>query len=274
MSKPIIILKAFLTYIALRFGIRPNRHAVWRLDLFVFCIRNKMKIIYECEKFFKIKTLEKFPKIYTIRHYPSSDFSVFKTVRIEEQYDFKEDIFNGKAVKYIIDAGSNVGYSTMYFKEKYQSSWIIAIEPSLDNIKVFETNIIDNNLKNVTIENKGLWFKETDLYLDLGFRDGREHSIRTLPTYSSDKTVIKTTTLALLLEKYNWNNIDILKIDIEGAEKYIFADEDVEKVLQKTKLLAIEIHDELKCREDIMQKINKYFNTIYQNGELTIAYNK
>jgi len=69
--------------------------------------------------------------------------------------------------------------------------------------------------------------------------------------------------------------IDILKIDVEGAEKVLFEDiKYATQFLKKVKFIAIEIHDELDLRTKIYHafRINNYF--YYNSGELTIAVNR
>lgn len=62
-----------------------------------------------------------------------------------------------------------------------------------------------------------------------------------------------------IMKEYAINGIDILKIDIEGAEKEVFAF-DYENWLPKTKILIIELHDHMKkgCSKSVFQAISQY----------------
>jgi hypothetical protein len=44
------------------------------------------------------------------------------------------------------------------------------------------------------------------------------------------------------MEKYELENIDMLKIDIEGAEKFIFSNPEINRWLSSTNLIEIEVH--------------------------------
>ena len=69
--------------------------------------------------------------------------------------------------------------------------------------------------------------------------------------------------------------IDILKMDIEGSEKILFADGAyAARFLKKVRCLAIEIHDEFECRESIYETlaINGFF--YYNIKDMTIAINR
>jgi FkbM family methyltransferase len=51
---------------------------------------------------------------------------------------------------FIIDAGAQIGMSTLYFKKQYPGAEIVAIEPNTINFKLLEENIWENQLDNVT----------------------------------------------------------------------------------------------------------------------------
>ena len=66
----------------------------------------------------------------------------------------------------------------------------------------------------------------------------------------------------------------MLKIDIEGAERFIF-DESVNlDYLDKIKIIVIEIHDEFDIREDIYKVLKNNNYLLIESGELTTAINK
>ena len=75
----------------------------------------------------------------------------------KEYHTLKREIFNDeiysfenlKNVESIIDIGSHIGLSIVYFKEKYPNSNIISFEPNPINFELLEKNIFENNLKNV-----------------------------------------------------------------------------------------------------------------------------
>ena len=68
-------------------------------------------------------------------------------------------------------------------------------------------------------------------------------------------------------------NKDILKIDIEGAERFIFDDRASQDFLDKTRVLVIEIHDEFNIRSSIYKELRKRGFSIVEQGELTLGVN-
>jgi FkbM family methyltransferase len=263
-----IYLKAILTYLKLKLKLNPNRHNIWRLDFIIFCFKNNIKIVSETKKSFIVKYKLNDNLFFEIRHYPSSDFSVFNTVIIKKQYDIQLD-----NPKYIIDAGANVGYTALYLTDKFQSSKIISIEPFSENANMIKNHIKLNNLQNIILLEKALWHKEENLNLDFTYRDCREHAVRTIAdTNNTNGLVINTITLDQIFNTYNINQLDFLKIDIEGSEKQIFEDYNpINEILKNTTTIAIEIHDEVASRENIETILKNNFIKVYNLGELTIA---
>ena len=79
----------------------------------------------------------------------------------------------------------------------------------------------------------------------------------------------------MLLLAHPDNKIDILKIDIEGAEKEVFSD-NIDGWLKKTKLVIIELHEESKpgCINAVETAMRKYnFQLFLEKGENLIYLN-
>jgi hypothetical protein len=78
-----------------------------------------------------------------------------------------------------------------------------------------------------------------------------------------------------LMKEAGWDQIDLLKIDIEGAERYLFAnDETAAQTLRNAKFIAIEIHDQFRIRPRIYNCLDKFGFDYFDDGELTIGRNK
>lgn len=206
----------------------------------------------------------------------SSDTLVFNQIVFEKEYDSLIDLFNEKNISLdnMIDAGANIGLTSIYFKAYYPNLKIIALEPSKDTFKRLSINIEKNDLSRVTLLQKGLWNKTTRLKEDRTFRDGQDWSFRLVEANEKEEVLFETTTVPEILMEYGIGVIDFLKMDIEGGEKTIFEGSSDLSWLKKVKVIAIEIHDEFNCRNQVEASlINAGFEITY-SGELTIGVNK
>ena len=116
--------------------------------------------------------------------------------------------------------------------------------------------LYDSNSNNSSIFDLSVLFCELELFLSNNsnnkykienkFRDGLDWSTTTI--LDPNGKVNSITIEEIFIEK-KWDFIDLLKIDIEGAEAEIFKSE--VNFLSKTRVIAVEVHDEFISRIEI-----------------------
>jgi FkbM family methyltransferase len=136
----------------------------------------------------------------------------------------------------IIDAGANIGLSTIYFKEKYPGAIITSIEPDAEVYRCLQQNIVRHNLEGINLINKALWNQKTKLVFRPDGADGGKLDHERIGD-SSDSYIVDT---ILLSEIIGERKIDMLKIDIEGAESNVIIES--ESFLTNVKNIFIEYH--------------------------------
>ncbi|MEN2400339.1 FkbM family methyltransferase [Flavobacterium sp. MC2016-06] len=209
-----------------------------------------------------------------------SDYSVFNQIFKDEEYKTVSSILKNNEESSIyktvlIDAGANVGYATIYLNHIFNFDKIICIEPSKSNFELLKKNIdlLNSSKTNeiVLLENALAARKDLSFTIANDFRDGKDWSITTLENKVGN---IKGITLNEIIEKNNLDEITILKIDIEGAERFIFEKTTNLSFLNMTKIIVIEIHDEFNIRKEIYQILRDNNFLLIESGEVTIGVNK
>ena len=158
--------------------------------------------------------------------------------------------------KLILDCGGNIGAAAVYFANKYPGVKIYSVEPERDNFKLLTFNTAFYG--NIHPIKSALWDKETFIRVeDRGFG---KWGFMTFETTADDPAAFRTTTVSKLLAESGFDEIDLLKIDIEGAEKEVFSAPDVDEWLPKVKVLTIELHDRMKrgCSYELFKAVSKY----------------
>lgn len=142
----------------------------------------------------------------------------------------------------VVDIGAHKAYFSIFAaRNTASSSTIIAVEPDPDNQHWLQLNLKANNCQMVKIEAAALNAKDEPVALYSG--NSVNHSIvggEPSETRHS-KRQVKGITIMSLMEKYNLQHIDFLKMDCEGAE-YIMLDWPAD-VFQKIKVISLEFHD-------------------------------
>lgn len=141
----------------------------------------------------------------------------------------------------IVDAGANIGLATLYYAQEYPEAKIISIEPEHSNFQLLKRNCA--SLPNVTLIEGALWDKETSLAIQDAKAEKWGFSVaESSATPSTESPEIKAVTIPSLLSKFDRPRIDILKLDIEGAEYMLFKN-NAESWLGAVEQIVIELHD-------------------------------
>jgi FkbM family methyltransferase len=223
-------------------------------------------------------------KAYTIKlRDNTSDFFIFSQIFIRKDYK----LFFDEVIKEIdlerqvniIDAGANIGLATLYFYAYIPNSIIIMLEPEKNNFEILEYNIKQNipDNQNIIPLKAALWYEDTQLEIGNEFRD-KSHcafTVSTVTGLTNNELLTNAYSLSSIMKKYQLEGIDILKMDIEGAEKDIFKYKDeIDYFLPKCKFVAIEVHEEFIKEKEILDILESHnFSVQPHSGEYMIAKN-
>lgn len=210
-----------------------------------------------------------------IRNRSHSDYKVFVQIFKHKEYEIIVNLLtqNGfiKDEFIMLDVGANIGLTSMYFARIFNNHQIYCVEPSGENINILKKNV-ELNKFNFGIYQKAIC-ERSGLKFDISnnFRDNKDWS---LTTSESDTGEIEGITINEIINQNKLSFITFLKIDVEGAERFIFEENVDLSYLRITKIISVEIHDEYDIRETICNLL--IFNNfiIFNIGELTIGINK
>jgi FkbM family methyltransferase len=190
----------------------------------------------------------------------TSDRPTFSKIFVDQEYAIDLNI----TPRLIIDGGANVGYAAIFFARRYPHASIVAVEPEPQNFRLLERNTAA--YPNVHRLNKGLWPRDT--YLAIENLTAAPDAFRVRETDRPDNA-ITATTIDRILREAGTDMIDVLKLDIEGTEKELFADPGSEQWLRRTNVLIIELHDRFKpgCSQAFEQAVAKHPFRRIQVGE-------
>ncbi len=143
-----------------------------------------------------------------------------------------------RPIRRIIDAGANIGDETLRFRHAFPLATVVAIEPEASNLSILRLNFESD--PNVTIVAGGLWPLTGRLRL-VNQEDSGNESFQVAVANDIDPSIDAYSVLSIL-EKMNWHELDILKLDIEGAEKALFS-ENTESWINRVSAIIIEVAD-------------------------------
>lgn len=181
----------------------------------------------------------------------TTDSKVFREVFLFKEYDFKLDF----SPRVIIDAGANIGLASVFFNAKFPGATIYAIEPDKSNFDTLVNNV--TRYSNVVPVQSALWSSVT--FLKIKNKDSDTWAFEVEEVSSDDLEGFKAVSISSIMNDYSIETIDLLKLDIEGAEREVFLT-NFEYWLPRTKVIIIELHDWLKegCSRAFFSTVSKY----------------
>jgi FkbM family methyltransferase len=175
-------------------------------------------------------------------------------------------------VRVIIDAGANIGDETLRFRYFHPEAEIVAIEPDSGNFAILCKNVgTDINIK---LLKSGLWSHECKLRVIKGA------SVQAFHVEEVDDEPeagdVEAVSISSIMSRYSFDEIDILKMDIEGAENEVFSSPDIESWIDRVKVLIFECPDSDRpgTTQRIFEKIAGLNFTCHIHGECFVLIRK
>lgn len=209
----------------------------------------------------KINLKNQFSKIFEFNHekifgfninFPEYSYfrSLFYEIFVAKSYYF----FTEKKDPVIIDCGGNIGMSVLFFKYVYPNSKIIVFEPWKETFEYLKKNV--EKFDDVIIKNAALSNANGKINLYSPKKVGSGDT--TIFQNESEKfSKVNTQEVeSLKLSKFIDGFIDLLKLDIEGAEGIVVKDLDSEKKLNKIKNIVMEYHYNRSSENDLVDILN------------------
>lgn len=168
----------------------------------------------------------------------SSDVHVLWQVFGIRQYAFQLPFIPAT----IVDAGANVGYASLFFAMVYPQAQILAVEPESNNCRIAKRNCLA--FPQVTIIESALWPSNEALQFTSDHAESWSYQVEPFDGYGQQMKAITPTTMSQIISYFPQNEIDLLKLDIEGAERALFETEP-ERWLDNVKSLSVECHDQI-----------------------------
>jgi FkbM family methyltransferase len=187
-----------------------------------------------------------------ILNYHVKGFDFFDTaVLFQEIYIYQQYFFQtSEAAPWIIDCGSHIGLSILYFKALYPEARVLGFEPAPGTFQVLSENVKNNRLKHIRLENKAVSNEEGKLAF-YGDRSKTSTLIKERGTGESAEVDV------VRLSKYIDRKVSFLKLDVEGAEELVLNDLAAADKLRMIQQMIVEYHHHFTGDSDRLSRFLK-----------------
>jgi FkbM family methyltransferase len=185
--------------------------------------------------------------------------SLFNEIFLANVYYFS----TVKKNPFIIDCGSNIGMTILYFKKLYPKSQILGFEPAKGCYELLKSNIFLNHLDHVKVVQKALSNKRGICYFtdsSYGKGSGMAHLVAKPHKRVVDSYFVKCD----LLSRYISKPVDFLKMDIEGGEFKVFQDLNTTGKIKLVKEMVVEVHIYVSSNPN--DDLAQFFKILEKNG--------
>lgn len=179
-----------------------------------------------------------------------SDHAIFWQCMVMEQYAidhfphierlqaaYRKAVATGKP-PVIIDCGGNIGLSVLWFARRFPEARIVVAEPDNENYELLKRNTAHLHDRVYTVQG-GVWPKRG--YLRIINPDSGAAAFRVECSDENSPSSLRAYTLDELHQLGGGGELLIVKVDIEGSQKHLFA-ENTDWVA-KTHLITLELDD-------------------------------
>ena len=157
----------------------------------------------------------------------------FDEIFVKHALDFQ----TASASPRILDCGANIGAASLYFKRRYPGARVTAYEADPELYAMTKRNLERNRAADVEVVHAALWTSTGHVTFraegsDSGMVDGLSGAV--------DAAGVSVPSLRMrdVLER---ERVDLLKLDIEGAEGAVLAD--CEPVLDRVNAIVMDVHE-------------------------------
>lgn len=200
----------------------------------------------------------------------SSDIAVFHQIFIGQEYACLRKL---EEPSLVLDLGANVGFSAAYFLSAFPKARVVVVEPDERNLEMCKVNLAPYGDR-VMLLHGAVWSRSTILRLSKGtFGDGLEWATQVAESIEDEETSagVQAWDVGSLIEISGAATVDLLKVDIEGAELTVFG-ASAGSWLHKVRNICIELHGE-DCEEVFFAALQDFDYELEYSDELTICRN-
>jgi FkbM family methyltransferase len=146
----------------------------------------------------------------------TDDFFAFQEIFVYHYYDHPL----GEPAT-ILDLGANCGYATLLLAARYPGARIASVEPHTSNLAALRLNLQLNSVPATIIAGAATL---DDGPVTLFGKKSLDHTLMRGGGANPENTItVRGFSIPTLMNQLGWDQIDVLKIDIEGYESTLFA---------------------------------------------------
>lgn len=166
----------------------------------------------------------------------TADVATFEEVFVAREYDLP---FCNFTPRDIVDLGANIGYASVYFAARWPTANVLSVEPDEQNAQLLEQNT--RRWPRITRLQAAVW--PHPARVSVANPGDASNAYQMCEAPASAEGGVAAYTVPQLMDTLGCEQLDLLKMDVEGAEREILRG--APDWLDRVSVLVIELHDRL-----------------------------
>lgn len=190
----------------------------------------------------------KSPDPLDIRFRPSSN-DIYTLDEVFVQQVYRSTLIACPQPLTMIDLGANIGLSSLYFLRQCPRLRVLAVEPDPHNADLLSENLQSyTSVNRATVLRAAVWATDGPVRFAPPAELGHVNQGYVQESGADTGLEVSGMTPATLIARSGFDTIDILKVDVEGGERHLFAAG--ADWLGRVNCLAVEFHDNSRAESD------------------------
>lgn len=165
---------------------------------------------------------------------------MFEEIFVREEYRFEPT-----DAPFVADCGANVGVALAWFKAVAPRARVVCFEPDPETCRLLEDNVLRNGWSGVEVVNAAVSDREGEL--DLSGEAGSPMMTTRAGVWGGGTRPVR----AVRLSRWISGEADLVKLDVEGAERAVIEDLAATGALGRVRRLAIEYHHHMTAGDEL-----------------------
>jgi FkbM family methyltransferase len=187
-----------------------------------------------------------------------SDPLTFDEVFIEQVY--RPVVANLDSCRTLIDLGANIGLASLYLSSHFNCR-CVCVEPNPDTFRILKMNFAGTDTQ---LLHAAVWSSETTVAADCP--EAHFSMSKVAPALDGQ---IPGLPITAIIRRSGFESVDLLKIDIEGAEVEVFRGD--LSWLNAVRAIAIEFHGDSRKQTAFDAVMQRFHFRVIEGGHTTLA---
>jgi FkbM family methyltransferase len=188
------------------------------------------------------------------------DWVAVEEIALHDEYGFVKGLLRGMPTPCVVDLGAHIGLFSLAVLRSFPSAVVHSVEASRDTYDILRLNSTINGNLAWHVHWAAMWSRDGEVPFVDEQKASTAHHVD-LSGVSTAPARVPALSLTTLLREQVRSNVDLLKVDIEGAEEAVLCENPA--LLQSVNALMVEIHPDLCDQQRVMSLLRETYEYVY-----------